>query len=354
MRRQVTYNPQRDYYAILGIDAQSSPEMIRRAYRKAVRDAHPDRNPDRVEWATERLMLLNEAYDVLGNPDLRRRYDRMRWPYVPYTPPDRSASPHDAWADPSVRSRSPFEGVSRWNVPPAGPRWQQVVDDPTGSAYAGMRAPEPEWRLFAEWLKDHRLGALEPAWLALVGLWRSPYRRILVTLVLALWMNLSFLTYVVLSPGSAARTWSDLREWAGISEPVPALPATPSLGATPALLYVVCMDPAIQITRPLNSDVIGDRLTVFGTVQPPDLGTYTLLMGYLGPVFSRTAQPERWMILRTSTGDGADDLPVTDSPLTTGPVDMTDQPLGYWVLRLAVTARDGSPLRPCDVIFQHW
>jgi molecular chaperone DnaJ len=65
---------QRDYYEILGIDRQSSPEEIKSAFRKLARQYHPDVN--KAADAEERFKELNEAHAVLSDPDKRAAYDR--------------------------------------------------------------------------------------------------------------------------------------------------------------------------------------------------------------------------------------------------------------------------------------
>jgi molecular chaperone DnaJ len=64
-----------DYYDILGVSRSASQEEIKRAYRNLAKQLHPDRNPDDVS-ANERLKQVNEAYDVLGDPEKRSNYDR--------------------------------------------------------------------------------------------------------------------------------------------------------------------------------------------------------------------------------------------------------------------------------------
>src|SRR5256714_4251398 len=64
----------RDYYEILGVGRQASPEDLKRAFRKIAMDSHPDRNPDDAV-AHERFKEASEAYTVLSDPDRRRSYD---------------------------------------------------------------------------------------------------------------------------------------------------------------------------------------------------------------------------------------------------------------------------------------
>jgi curved DNA-binding protein len=62
-----------DFYETLGISRDAKPEEIQRAYRKLARQLHPDVNKD--PSAEERFKAVSEAYDVLSDPDTRRRYD---------------------------------------------------------------------------------------------------------------------------------------------------------------------------------------------------------------------------------------------------------------------------------------
>ena len=67
---------QRDYYEILGIARNASPEEIKKAYRKVAIKYHPDKNPD-DKAAEEKFKEAAEAYEVLSNAEKKQQYDRF-------------------------------------------------------------------------------------------------------------------------------------------------------------------------------------------------------------------------------------------------------------------------------------
>src|SRR5512135_1546541 len=68
--------PKRDYYEVLGVGRSASPEEIKKAYRKLAMQFHPDRNPGNLS-AEEKFKEAAEAYEVLGDPQKRQRYDQF-------------------------------------------------------------------------------------------------------------------------------------------------------------------------------------------------------------------------------------------------------------------------------------
>ena len=67
-----------DLYEVLGVDKTASDDEIKKAFRKKARQLHPDVNKD--PDAEDRFKELNEAYDVLSDPNNELKYDRF-WYY---------------------------------------------------------------------------------------------------------------------------------------------------------------------------------------------------------------------------------------------------------------------------------
>jgi uncharacterized membrane protein YsdA (DUF1294 family) len=65
----------KDYYAILGVPRNATPEEIKEAYWRLAKEYHPDKNPS--PEAEERFKLVNEAYQVLSDPAKRAEYDAL-------------------------------------------------------------------------------------------------------------------------------------------------------------------------------------------------------------------------------------------------------------------------------------
>lgn len=64
-----------DYYKVLGVDRNASEDDIKKSYRKLARKIHPDLNPN-DKLANKKFQELNEANNVLSNPEKRKKYDQ--------------------------------------------------------------------------------------------------------------------------------------------------------------------------------------------------------------------------------------------------------------------------------------
>jgi DnaJ-class molecular chaperone len=74
---------QKDYYQILEVEKEASPQKIKEAYRRLAFQCHPDRNKENP-LAVEKMKEINEAYAVLSDPKKRSDYDTFHEQYGPY------------------------------------------------------------------------------------------------------------------------------------------------------------------------------------------------------------------------------------------------------------------------------
>ncbi|GHO65330.1 molecular chaperone DnaJ [Ktedonobacter sp. SOSP1-52] len=73
----------KDYYKVLGVSKDADKDAIRKAFRKLARQYHPDLNPNNKE-AEEKFKEINEAYEVLADPEKRKKYDELSDYYQQY------------------------------------------------------------------------------------------------------------------------------------------------------------------------------------------------------------------------------------------------------------------------------
>jgi DnaJ-class molecular chaperone len=67
----------KDYYEVLGVPKSATEKDVKSAYRKLARKWHPDANPKNVKAAEEKFKEIAEAYEVLGDPEKRKKYDAL-------------------------------------------------------------------------------------------------------------------------------------------------------------------------------------------------------------------------------------------------------------------------------------
>ena len=133
----------KDYYEVMGVPRGATQDEIKRAYRKLARKFHPDVSKEKD--AEERFKELQEAHEVLKDPEKRAAYDQLGADWrqgQDFRPPpdwgkgfefsrDRGGAGPGEFSDffsELFGQRSPFGGVVRPSRPIAGMQFERLVD----------------------------------------------------------------------------------------------------------------------------------------------------------------------------------------------------------------------------------
>ena len=119
----------KDYYATLGIAKTASDKEIKQAYRKLARKYHPDVNPG-DKSAEARFKEINEANEVLGDPDKRKKYDELGANWRMY---------EQAQAQGGRAGGSPFGG--QWTYSPGGGGFRPMTEEEVSEMFGAEESP---------------------------------------------------------------------------------------------------------------------------------------------------------------------------------------------------------------------
>ena len=114
----------KDYYKVLGVEKTATPEQIKKAYRKLARQHHPDVNPN-DKSAEQKFKELNEANEVLSDPEKRKKYDQFGADWQHY-------------------QQQPGGGAGRGGQPGGGFDWSQYTQGQGGQGGGGNPFGEGE------------------------------------------------------------------------------------------------------------------------------------------------------------------------------------------------------------------
>ena len=126
-----------DYYKILGVDKTIPQKDVKKAYLKRAKQFHPDLHPDDPK-AKAKFQALNEAYDVLGDPEKRKKYDQYgeQWRQV-----DQMGG---GYGGGGAQGGSPFDGFDFSNFKGGGSKFSSFFEDLFGG---GFQSPFSDFKV---------------------------------------------------------------------------------------------------------------------------------------------------------------------------------------------------------------
>src|SRR5919107_656594 len=115
----------KDYYATLGVPKTATEKELKQAYRKLARKFHPDVNPG-DKGSEGKFKEINEAYEVLGDPDKRRKYDELGANWRMY---EQAQQQGQAWPGGGPFGAGAGEGGGAWTINMGGPGGYRTMSE---------------------------------------------------------------------------------------------------------------------------------------------------------------------------------------------------------------------------------
>lgn len=333
MNRKINYDPAQDYYKILGVKPNAAAEIIQQSYRKRAKKYHPDLNQDRIEWAKAQFQRLNEAYSVISDPESRRIYDELRWPFQqhalnnPSTPKSQAPNPPNFWE-------------------PAAPMRRRPTPTPQ-TAYPPVQA------VSGAWLQRLGLAWLQPTYAAISGLLHSPYRYLLIILAIASIINIGLILGGFFNPSEDDSNTTFTEAIAtpdpisngerSISNTIPPRTIAPTITLMPAQEAPFYCGDYIEIVSPKPNSMISRAdlpLNLIGRIHHPEMFTYVVeampLSSDTMPLTLRPAAPNQ-------------EAPI-ESSIPLAPLDeLGKQPTGLYSVQITILNTDNSVIETCSI-----
>ncbi len=339
-RRHVRYDLYNDFYMVLGVDPSASNEELQRVYRQRAKEVHPDRNPEKLAWANDQVRRLNEAYDVLRDPDLRAEYDRQRGRYHAH------GGPGTAWQTQTGRTRSSAARTSADRREPEPAFWEYA--NPPGPP---SRRPRP-------WARYQSRAGRSPSWWPSGGvrnhyfaafrtLLRGPYRFVLVIFLAVLMVSIVFVMFVILSRASMEqprRGQGTLAPASNVAQTRPNFIVVTLQPLDRTKVASKCDPAQVNITSPRAGDEINFELfDIKGTATHDQFDSFTVEIDTYSSNQATAALPFRWVLTPEVR------VPVRDG-LLVEKTSIRNMGEGDYILRLKVTLRQNlPPPPPCEV-----
>ncbi|MDD5861511.1 MAG: DnaJ domain-containing protein [Prevotella sp.] len=125
-----------DYYKILGVNKDIPQKDVKAAYRKRAKQFHPDLHPNDPK-AKAKFQALNEAYDVIGDPEKRTKYDKYGEHWKEAEAYEQAGGGAGGFGQGGTYSGDPFEGFDFSNFGSGGSGFSSFFEDLFGGAGGG-------------------------------------------------------------------------------------------------------------------------------------------------------------------------------------------------------------------------
>ncbi len=129
-----------DYYKILGVEKTIPQKDVKRAYLKRAKQFHPDLHPDDPK-AKAKFQALNEAYDVIGDPEKRKKYDQYgeQWRQADAFNGGGASGGFGGFGTGGAGGGSPFEGFDFSSFTSGGGGFSSFFENLFGGGRSGRR-----------------------------------------------------------------------------------------------------------------------------------------------------------------------------------------------------------------------